>query len=220
MHNKLIRIFHAIAIMTCLVLIIIGGFLLPAAYGFVRNFLWKSVSIPVTGTYVDCSNTDALPVFAAVIDDGSTSTGVGCWKFPPSKEASFYTSFEIPTDWIATTPIYPSLHWSPITDGTTDYVVIGIEYTAANVNGTFSSTTLNSRTVSASGALKHYKTDIPTTGIQPTSAAMYEHIMIRGFRDGSDTDNDGYTDYICIHGISFDYQTDEKGLGARKRTTR
>jgi len=188
------------------------------ALAYRPNFKWISISVPVTGSYVDTSNTDALPVFAAITDDGSSSTGIGCWKFPPSKDTSFYATVTVPNEWVGTT-VYPSLHWMPITDGTTDYVVIGLEHVNADIDSTYGSSTLAPRTVSAATALKHYRTDLPSAGLALTDVNMGNNIMFRGYRTGTSA-SDGYTDYICIQSLNIDLEIDDTGAGSRKRLTR
>ena len=76
------------------------------------------------------------PNLVQVKDNGSGSTGVYTYQFDNNTEEELFFAAQIPHAWKEGSNIYPHVHWYP-TNTDTGNVIWGLEYTWANVNGTF-----------------------------------------------------------------------------------
>lgn len=110
---------------------------------------------------------------------------------------------QMPHSWEEGSTIYPHIHWAP-GDGSTGNVVWYLDYTWANIDGTFTTpVTVSSGAVAAGGeAFKHNMTMIPTGGIPGTNKTISSVLTCRLYRDHGDDDtynNDAFAVSIDIH---------------------
>jgi hypothetical protein len=178
------------------------------ADGFVPNYKWRSEYIPASAWEIDAST--ASPV--------TWDTTDLCWLFPTTVKRHAYTSWQVPHEWDPrTVTIYPSVHWSPIGDATTDTsdaaVRLGFDIRAADINGSYPAATTYAVTATCEDGAsdKHYETDIPAAGYSLGNAGLRRVLLIDFYRDATtDTGLDTNTDSICVHGASFTYRVHPK----------
>lgn len=143
----------------------------------------------------------ADPDFTKVLDDGSGSTGVFVLLFNKLVEEEVFTAVQLPHRWREGTTLYMHFHWIPIDTDTGD-VVWGVEYTTANIDGTFGNTTLATVTDTASGTANTHQMSaaIELDGTGLTASSM---ILLRLYRDASNVadtyDNDAALIEFDIH---------------------
>jgi hypothetical protein len=171
--------------------------------------------VPVTSTRVSGSKD---PDFAVFSTDGAGSQGVFAYWFDKSLEEELYFIVQLPHAWSQGSNIKPHVHWTPKTDGAEGaFVRWGLEYTWANVGGTFGNTSIVYADVSSAEtathaedsvvlANKHYVTSLPS--LDGTGKLLSGIINCRVFRD---TANDTYSDDAGLLEIDFHYTINSFG---------
>ena len=140
------------------------------------------------------------------------------YAFATGTTNSVYFEVQMPHSW-AGTKIYPHVHCSPTTvnSGTVRWI---LEYTWANIDGTFSSSSTYNMdaTFTSSTAWKHYlatNTGItPSTGTQDGISTM---MICRLYRVGGGT-GDTYAANAAL--IAFDIHYEQNTTGSRTPTTK
>jgi hypothetical protein len=185
--------------------------------------VWKDLRVSVNAVRVIAGG--APPDWSQFKDNGAASTGVYLYWFDPGTEQNVYFDVQMPHDWKEGTDIEPHVHWvSADTAGASGTDVCwGLEYTWANINGTFGNTTLIYGDTQSNGAGetitvdKHYYTDLTTiSGSGKTISSM---LVCRLFRDAAGVGGtDDYDDDAGLLEIDFHYQVDT--IGSRTETAK
>lgn len=160
------------------------------------------------------------PTFAVFLTDGevSPSQGVFLYWFDKANEKELFFAAQMPHSWKEGTDIEAHVHWvgkSTAAGAGTD-VSWGLEYTWANINGTFGNTDIIYGDEQSNGATeiitinKHYLTELGTiTGTDKTLSSM---LICRVFRDAAGVGGtDDYDDDAGLLEIDFHYQVDSFG---------
>jgi len=161
---------------------------------------WDDLRVPAQNTRLNPAV--VKPDFDVFI--GQTRT----FLFDPASTESVHFSVQIPHSYKLGTNLLPHVHWAP-TDATTGTVTWKLEYTIANVDGTFPTTTvLSVSDVSDEVAFKHQFADlgdITGTAIDNVSTML----ICRLFRDVGDGDD--YASDAALLEIDFHFQLDDLG---------
>lgn len=177
--------------------------------------MWDDLRVPALSVRVPATGN---PGFAQFKDNGAASQGVFLYWFDPASEQEVYFVAQMPHSWKEGSDIEAHVHWVPAdtAPGAGTDVCWGLEYTWANINGTFGNTTIIYGDEQTNGATetitvdKHYMTEIGTiTGSGHTLSSM---LVCRLFRDA--TGNGGTDDYDDDAGmleVDFHYEVDSFG---------
>lgn len=132
------------------------------------------------------------------------------YLFVDGSVSETYVNWDVPFNWAPGTDLYAAIHWSPGANTNTGTVRWALEFTAAQVNGTFgdTSTFYVDSNVSTASAWKHIQAvSDPYPG---SGAAPNQRFLIRLYRDGaSGSDTFGASAYLI--GIDFYYQVSKFG---------
>ena len=132
------------------------------------------------------------------------------YAYAPSSLSESYTNWDVPFNWAPGTDLYLAIHWSPGNSTATGTVRWGVDYTWANVGGTFGSQVTEYYPAAADGtAYKHYQT--VSTPFPGGDAEPNMRFLLRIFRDGADP-SDTFPDNAFIIGVDFYYQVNKFGL--------
>jgi len=156
------------------------------------------------------------PSFDAVLDNGSGSQGVYLYVFADNEEQELFFVAQMPHGYKHGSDLKPHMHWMPIsatlpTAG--EGVTWGLEYTVANVNGTYGNTTIITAEYDfdTDGALTQYQHALTSFPDIDGSALKLSHCIIgRIFRDVTDA-NDTYGQSVAGIEIDFHYQLESFG---------
>lgn len=152
-------------------------------------------------TIVGAEDTDWIE---GVVSGGGTP-GVFGYLFSPVIRNEVFFDIQLPHSWVVGTNIQPHVHWSPM-DNSSGVVRFGLEYTLADINGTFSltKTIYGSESVLSGEKYKHHMTSL---GWIDMSSTTYVSAMLicRLFRDATHED-DTYDGQICVHEFDAHYQ--------------
>ena len=148
------------------------------------------------------------PDFVQVLDNGSSSTGVYAYAFDKAAEEEAFFIVQFPHRRKSGSDVRPHMHWMPSGTDTGD-VVWGLEYTWANINGTFGNTTITTVTQTASGTANAHQMALfdAITGTGKTSSSM---MLCRLFRDATNAADTYDEDAI---GIEMDFHIEIDKLG-------
>ncbi len=150
------------------------------------------------------------PTFAQVAGLGN----LYLYKFGASTLDNLYCTIQLPHNWKEGTDIIPHIHW--ITeDSNAGNIVWRLEYSWANYNSTYSTSTIVETTVSNSTGLKHNMATFPT--ISGTGKTISSIILIRLSRNGTAA-ADTYASSVCLMDFDIHYQIDS--LGSSTSTTK
>ncbi len=111
-----------------------------------------------------------------------SSQGVFAFHFGPAAVTELFFTCELPHTYAEGTDLTPYVRWSPTTVG--GAVVWGIEYTKANMNGTFGPTVKLEATASASAILTHQASSLGT--ITGTGIGISSLLLVRLYRKATD----------------------------------
>jgi hypothetical protein len=142
-------------------------------------------------------------------NDGSSSIGVYTYAFDATNVEQVWFSVQLPHAYKPGTDIKPHVHWSPGSSTNTGSVRWGLEYTWANIDGTFSTTTTIDSDDPADGtAYKHQIHGIGTiSGSGYTESSM---LMCRFYRNGAHG-NDTFTGDALFLEFDFHYEINKPG---------
>lgn len=134
---------------------------------------------------------------------------VVAYSYVANAMSESYTNWDVPLSWAPGTDLYLAFHWSPGNSTATGSVRWCIEYTGAQVNGTFFPSIIEHYDSAADGtAYKHYqKVSTPFPG---ADAAPNMRFLIRIFRDGAAAE-DTFPDPAFLLGVDFYYQVSKFG---------
>jgi hypothetical protein len=106
--------------------------------------VWDDLRVPLTSGLIGASNPPSLVQF---MDNGAGSVGVYVRSFADQavagNEEQMWFQAQLPHTYKEGTDIKAHIHWSPAVSGAAgEFVKWGLEYTWANVDGTFGNTTI------------------------------------------------------------------------------
>lgn len=184
--------------------------------------MWDDLRVSALAVKVPASGN---PTFAKFKDNGAASQGVFLYWFDPTSEQEVYFAAQMPHHWKEGSDIEAHVHWvsADTAPGSGTDVCWGLEYTWANIDGTFGNTTIiyGDEQSNGSGETitvdKHYLTEIGTiTGSGKTLSSM---LVCRLFRDaGGVGGTDDYDDDAGLMEIDFHYEIDS--LGSKEEYTK
>jgi hypothetical protein len=134
---------------------------------------------------------------------------ISAYSYAPTSLSESFTNWDVPFSWAPGTDLYLAFHWSPGNSTATGNVVWGIDYTWAEVGGTFGSQVTELYTAASDGtAYKHYQT---VSTPYPGGDANYNmRFLLRIFRDGANG-ADTFPDPAFLIGVDFYYQVNKFG---------
>lgn len=163
---------------------------------------WDDLRVPAQNTKINPAQSE--PAFEQWID------GVFAYHFENDNadDESLHFVAQMPHRYLEGSDFIPHIHWSP--DNTnTGNVVWEFEYTIANIDGTFPSTTTDSITVAADGTADKHQVDAFAT-IDGTGLTISHMIVCRLTRLGTDA-ADTFTGNAVFLEFDFHYQVDSAG---------
>ncbi len=161
-------------------------------YGAART-VWDDLRVPVIRLKTGGIND---PTFAQFQDDGSGSTGVYAWDFGAGAEEELFFTVQLPHGYALGTDLRAHVHWVTKTATATGTVIWGLEYTIANQDDAFATTSTIAATYTFDGDVQYdhiyteFASDISGAGIDSLSSML----VCRLYRDvGTDTYADSAT---------------------------
>ncbi|KKL91058.1 hypothetical protein LCGC14_1898460, partial [marine sediment metagenome] len=128
------------------------------------------------------------PTFSQFADDGAGSTGVFTYMFADNAEEQVFFGVLIPHGYKLGSNLQPHVHWSPQTTDT-GQVDWFLEYTIANLNGTFGNTATIIMSDNGDGTINKHQI-AETDVIDGSSLTLASKLICRLYRDGGQgTDN-------------------------------
>jgi hypothetical protein len=137
--------------------------------------------------------------------------GVYGLAFSASVDQEIFFTVQIPHSWKLGTNLHPHIHWAP-SDTDTGSVTWKMEYTIANINGTFGATATLDVTDAGDGtAHKHQYADLGDIDMSSYTADTDVSITLlcRLYRDIDDGDD--YTSDAFLLEIDFHFEIDTNG---------
>lgn len=173
--------------------------------------VWEDLRVPMTSAKAAGIKDPGFSIFK---DNGSGSAGVFLWWFDKASEEELFFMVQLPHSWDGT-DITPHIHWVPKTNGALNATVEwGLEYTWADINGTFGNTSIIYTKTTTSGdttlvAGKHYMSNF--SAIANASHTISSMLVCRIFRNATDATDDTYDDDAGLIEIDFHYASDTIG---------
>lgn len=129
--------------------------------------------------------------------------------FDASRTEEVYFMVQLPHSYKEGSTIYPHIHWIKIGSGSGDSVVWKLDYTWANANSVFPSTTTLSSTAMVSGTVNtHQITSF--TGITGTGQKISSMLICRLYREGGNT-SDSYSGDAGLLEVDFHFEVNTLG---------
>lgn len=166
--------------------------------------VWDDLRVPVTATANYGANPPILYPFA---NTGGTQ-GVYLWYFGPDDDMELFFTVQLPHKWKEGTDLEPHVHWTPYVSGGSGNIVWGLEYTWANVNQDFTTTTVTTGTDAVPSSYTHSICDLGT--LDGSGREFSSMLICRVFRD-ADNPADTYNNYACLLEIDFHFQISSLG---------
>lgn len=180
--------------------------------------VWDDLRVDATATKLGGSKD---PGFAKFKDNGSGSQGVFIYWFDAASEEEVYFSVQMPHSWDGSA-IYPHIHTVPKTtaDPTSETFEFGLEYTWANINGTYgNSSIVYAKSGTSLTAGKHtmvsFDAITPGAGTQDGISSM---MICRLFRNATDGTDDTYDDDVGL--LEFDIHYRINTIGSKTETAK
>ncbi|MEE9548672.1 MAG: hypothetical protein V3V68_04890 [Nitrosomonadaceae bacterium] len=174
--------------------------------------VWDDIRVPALAVRLGVIRP---PTFAQMADDGAGSTGVFALMFADNAEEQVFFNVQIPHSYKEGTDLHAHVHWSPQTadTGQVDWL---LEYTIANVDGTFGNTVTITMSDDGDGTInKHQKSsDIEIDGSSLTISAM---LACRLYRDGGQGNDDLVGNAAFLE---FDFHYEQDTVGSREEYTK
>lgn len=177
--------------------------------------VWDDLRFPALALRTPASGAAAEPDLVQFRDDNDGSTGVFSYAFDPGTEEEMYFAVQMPHSW-AGTPISPHVHWAVMV-GTTGTVGWGMEYTWAELSGTFGYTAFIAGNQNYLGedtltAYRHYLTSLPDITGTFGSGTISSMLVGRIFRDaGASLVADSCPQDAVLLELDFHYEIDRLG---------
>lgn len=189
--------------------------------------VWDDLRVDTLRGTIGASNPPSLAQWR---DDGAGSVGVFVYAFGNEIEANeeqIYFAVQLPHKYKQGTDIKAHIHWGIKTAGAAnEFVKWGLEYTWANIDAIFPTTTIitsdasSASTATSSGDTtllinKHYYTNIGT--ITGTGKNISSMLICRLFRNSSHADDDLAQDAYSFE-VDFHFEIDT--IGSRQETVK
>jgi hypothetical protein len=167
-----------------------------------------SIPIPLSAISSYTHNEDLRFPATAINPPGASADPArnlsdGSLEFSASITNTLAFFVQLPHDWVEGTPVYAHVHWQPNSTNTGN-VLWRLEYSCANIDGTFPVATVVDKVVASSGVVARHQLDniatIPMTG--KTVSCMLKCILSRIGGDGLDT----FTSTAKLLEIDFHYR--------------
>lgn len=177
--------------------------------------VWDDLRFPALALRVPPAGASAEPDLVQFRDNNDSSTGVFSYAFDAATEEEMYFAIQMPHSW-AGTPISPHVHWA-VMAGTTGTVGWGMEYTWAELSGTFAYTALIAANQNYLGednlvAYRHYLTGLPDITGTFGSGTISSMLVGRIFRDaGASLVADSCPQDAVLLELDFHYEIDRLG---------
>lgn len=166
-----------------------------------NEYVWDDERVPVTSTRSAAS----APGFAAFPSGENTFTHL----FDKTSEEQLFFTLQIPHKWMTGTNLYPHVHWAP-TDSDTGSVVWGLDYSWADINGTFGANTTITVTDAGDGTANKHQlaefSEIDGSGISGVSSMLVGRL----YRDATNGDDDYNADAALLE-FDFHIKIDSRG---------
>ena len=178
--------------------------------GRLKDGQWNDLRVPFNSVKVGST---FPPTFTKWRDDGAGSTGLYGWAFSPTQLQQVFFDAQLPHTYTEGTRIAPHCHFLTATTPTVGQTVrFGLEYTYANVNGVFPTTTtiyaertFTAEDVAFKQLIGGFDPDIEDEDVRVS--AMFS---CRFFRD-ADHANDTYTGSVVVFEADFHYLVESLG---------
>ena len=169
---------------------------------------WEDLRVALNSTRLGGSKD---PGYTKLLDNGSSSQGVFCYKFDKAAEEELYFSAQMPHAMKLNSDIHPHIHWCPTANGGEGHTVSwGLEYTWQDIGGVFANTAIiyTDTHIPADATLvanKHYISSFDAISGAVLGASVSSILMCRIFRDAGGTggtdsyDNDAAALYFDFH---------------------
>ncbi len=188
-----------------------------------KTVLDGDVEIGGTTTLVDTVWTDLRVSFTEAQPGPANNPGfdvfqgaVRAYHFDPNAEEELFVIVQIPHSYKYGTDLHPHIHWAPTTTNT-DPVRWCLEYTLAEVDGTYGAPTTLCENDAADGtAYKHQYFDlgnISGAAIDTLSATL----VCRVYRDADDAADDYTGDAV---GLELDFHFEKDAFGSDEELTK
>lgn len=178
---------------------------------------WDDIRVPLETAKAPASGS---PDYEVGQRAGAGGIGVGAWAFDSGTEQSLYFSVQLPHSYKEGTNIVAHVHCyidngatiddSPSDDGD---AILGIEYSWANMDAVFGTTTVLSQTHTFGASDDYLHSVLELGAITGTSKTVSSMLLCRVFRD-ADAGGDLYSDDVFITEVDFHYQIDAPGSAA------
>lgn len=158
---------------------------------------WDDLRVPATSAVVGAAPPD-LGTFGP-------SGGLKTYLFDKGIDQEVHMAVQLPHTWKEASNITPHVHWAPI-DTNTGTVRWGLEYSWANIDGTFGApSTIYAEDAGDGTAWKHQVQDF--AALDATGKTISSMIVCRLFRD-ADHANDTYDNDAALLACDFHYEID------------
>jgi hypothetical protein len=175
---------------------------------------WEDLRVPLTTTKLAGND----PSFEVFQDDGGGPATRGVWAYAFVHNATKEVFFEcqIPHSYAEVSNIYPHVHWAPSTAdaGTVRW---GLEYTWANIDAAFPTTTIIYVNDDAAGTAKTHQV-ASFSNIAGAGQTISSMLACRLFRDTASGDDD-YDYKAFLLEFDFHIQVDSLGSDAESSKT-
>lgn len=169
---------------------------------------WDDLRVPATSAVVGAAPPD-LGTFGP-------SGGLKTYLFDKGTDQEVHMAVQLPHTWKEASNITPHVHWAPI-DTNTGTVRWGLEYSWANMDGTFGApSTIYAEDAGDGTAWKHQVKGF--AALDATGKTISSMIVCRLFRD-ADHANDTYDNDAALLECDFHYEIDTPA-GSRAITTK
>ena len=151
------------------------------------------------------------PTFAQFVDDGGGSTGVYAYMFPDNAERQLFFSMQMPHSYKEGTDLLAHVHWSPQTVSLLQVDWL-LEYTIANIDGTFGNTVTIKMSDLGDGTVnKHQVT--ASVSINGAGLTVSHMLICRIYRDGG-VGTDAFVGDAAL--LEFDVHFEVNTMGSRQ----
>ena len=173
-----------------------------------QETVWDDLRTPVSAVK-RLGLTD--PDWAQIEDDGAGSVGVYILAFDDGAAEEVFFTLQMPHSYKEGTDLEPHIHWTPFTADTGD-VEWSLEYTIANINGTFGNTTDVKCVDAGDGTIAKHQVCAFAT-ISGTGLTISHMILCRLYRDGGNGNDDFSGDAGLLE---FDLHFEKDTIGSRQ----
>lgn len=167
---------------------------------------WEDVRVSLTAARA----ATYTPGYSKFRDNGSGSNGVNVWWFDPSSIEELFFDIQLPhAFWHYHGELRPHIHWSPGNSTSTNVVRWGLEFTVANYQDAFPTTTISYVNAVASGT--PYEHQIAKfNAIDASNISISSVILCRLFRDATNAADTFTTDAAALS-VDFHVQLNTRG---------